>query len=80
MLAVFASGNVRHGSVKRAASAVVEGSIAIQLIHSLVAADHRRRQTLRRNDADVPMDLQSQISPSVDIDDMLRGTRLGMTL
>jgi ubiquinone/menaquinone biosynthesis C-methylase UbiE len=39
MLGVFASGNVRHGSVKRAASAVVEGSIAIQLIHSLVAAD-----------------------------------------
>lgn len=39
MPGVFASGDVRHGSVKRVASAVGEGSIAIQLIHSLFAAD-----------------------------------------
>ncbi len=39
MPGVFASGDVRHGSVKRVASAVGEGSIAIQLIHSLLAAD-----------------------------------------
>jgi thioredoxin reductase (NADPH) len=39
MPGVFASGDVRHGSVKRVASAVGEGSIAIQLVHSLFAAD-----------------------------------------
>ena len=36
---VFAVGDVRHGSVKRVASAVGEGSIAIQLVHNLLAAD-----------------------------------------
>jgi len=46
MPGVFASGDVRHGSVKRVASAVGEGSIAIQLVHSLLAAD--------RPDADRP--------------------------
>ena len=30
---VFAAGDVRHGSVKRVASAVGEGSIAIHLVH-----------------------------------------------
>lgn len=30
---VFAAGDVRHGSVKRVASAVGEGSIAIRLVH-----------------------------------------------
>ena len=30
---VFAAGDVRHGSVKRVASAVGEGAIAIQLVH-----------------------------------------------
>ena len=30
---VFAAGDVRHGSVKRVASAVGEGSIAIQMVH-----------------------------------------------
>ena len=39
MPGVFAAGDVRHGSVKRVASAVGEGSIAIQLVHSLLAAD-----------------------------------------
>jgi thioredoxin reductase (NADPH) len=39
MPGVFAVGDVRHGSVKRMASAVGEGSIAIQLVHSLFAAD-----------------------------------------
>jgi len=39
MPGIFASGDVRHGSVKRVASAVGEGSIAIQLVHSLFAAD-----------------------------------------
>jgi thioredoxin reductase (NADPH) len=35
---VLAVGDIRHGSVKRVASAVGEGSIAIQLIHRLLAA------------------------------------------
>ena len=37
MPGVFASGDVRHGSVKRVASAVGEGSVAIQQVHSLLA-------------------------------------------
>jgi thioredoxin reductase (NADPH) len=41
MPGVFATGDVRHGSVKRVASAVGEGSVAIQLLHRLFAADHR---------------------------------------
>ncbi len=39
MPGVFAAGDVRHGSVKRVASAVGEGSVAIQLLHGLFAAD-----------------------------------------
>jgi thioredoxin reductase (NADPH) len=39
MPGVLAVGDVRHGSVKRVASAVGEGSIAIQLVHSLFASD-----------------------------------------
>jgi thioredoxin reductase (NADPH) len=39
MPGVFAAGDVRHGSVKRVASAVGEGSIAIQLVHSLFTAN-----------------------------------------
>jgi thioredoxin reductase (NADPH) len=30
---VFAAGDVRHGSIKRVASAVGEGSTAVRLIH-----------------------------------------------
>jgi thioredoxin reductase (NADPH) len=37
MPGVFAAGDVRHGAVKRVASAVGEGSIAIQQVHQLVA-------------------------------------------
>ena len=36
MPSVLAAGDVRHGSVKRVASAVVEGSIAVQLVHNLL--------------------------------------------
>jgi thioredoxin reductase (NADPH) len=39
MPGVFAAGDVRHGSAKRVASAVGEGSVAVQLLHSLFAAD-----------------------------------------
>jgi thioredoxin reductase (NADPH) len=43
MPGVLAAGDVRHGSVKRVASAVGEGSIAIQLVHSLFTADRLHR-------------------------------------
>jgi thioredoxin reductase (NADPH) len=39
MPGVFAAGDVRHGAVKRVASAAGEGSIAIQQVHRLVAED-----------------------------------------
>ena len=39
MPGVFAAGDVRHGAVKRVASAVGEGSIAIQQVHQLVVLD-----------------------------------------
>jgi thioredoxin reductase (NADPH) len=39
MPGVFAVGDVRHGSVKRVASAVGEGSTAIQLLHDHFSAD-----------------------------------------
>jgi thioredoxin reductase (NADPH) len=35
---VLAVGDVRHGSVRRVASAVGEGSIAIKLVHRLLTA------------------------------------------
>jgi thioredoxin reductase (NADPH) len=41
---VFAAGDVRHGAVKRVASAVGEGSIAVQLLHSYFADEGRRPQ------------------------------------
>jgi len=37
MPGVFAAGDIRHGSVKRIASAVGEGSIAIRLVHGYLA-------------------------------------------
>ncbi len=37
---VFAAGDVRSGSVKRVASAVGEGSICIQFVHSVLAEQH----------------------------------------
>jgi thioredoxin reductase (NADPH) len=39
MPGVFAAGDVRHGSVKRVASAVGEGSVVIQMLHAYFAAD-----------------------------------------
>ena len=39
MRGVLAVGDVRHGSVKRVASAVGEGSVAIQVVHSLFASE-----------------------------------------
>ena len=51
---VLAAGDVRQGSVKRVASAVGEGSIAIQLLHRLFADDGIRR--LDPTDASVPVE------------------------
>ena len=42
MPGVFAVGDVRHRAVKRVAAAVGEGSIAIQFLHHLFAAEHRK--------------------------------------
>jgi thioredoxin reductase (NADPH) len=42
MAGVLAAGDIRHGAVKRVASAVGEGSIAIQFLHQLFAAEHRQ--------------------------------------
>jgi thioredoxin reductase (NADPH) len=39
MPGVLAVGDVRHGSAKRVASAVGEGSVAVQLLHGLLAMD-----------------------------------------
>ena len=38
MPGVLAAGDVRHGSAKRVASAVGEGSVAVQLVHQLFEA------------------------------------------
>ena len=54
MPGVFAAGDVRHGSVKRVASAVGEGSIAIQQVHAFLASgklDHRQEATGSREAA-----------------------------
>jgi thioredoxin reductase (NADPH) len=44
MPGVLAAGDVRHGAVKRVASAVGEGSIAIQIVHQLVAEERLHPQ------------------------------------
>jgi thioredoxin reductase (NADPH) len=46
MPGVFATGDVRHGSMNRVASAVGEGSIAIRLVHELVAAEQLQPRDL----------------------------------
>ena len=54
MPGVFAAGDVRHGSVKRVASAVGEGSVAIQMLHQLFELDelHPRGRARERALAD----------------------------
>jgi thioredoxin reductase (NADPH) len=51
MPAVFAAGDVRHGSVKRVASAVGEGSVAIQLLHRLFVVDRLHPRGRRKEPA-----------------------------
>jgi thioredoxin reductase (NADPH) len=50
---VLAAGDVRHGSVKRVASAVGEGSVDIQILHSLFAEDRLGRPD--RTDESIPV-------------------------
>ena len=59
MPGVFAAGDVRLASMKRVASAVGEGSIAIQQVHQLVAADrlgHNAPTGLRSGEAAVTVE------------------------
>ena len=53
MPGVFAAGDVRHASVKRVASAVGEGSIAVQLVHNLFA-DERLHPAQQSGDQRFP--------------------------
>ena len=46
MPGVLAAGDARHGSVKRVASAVGEGSMAIQLLHRLFASEQPERSAV----------------------------------
>ena len=48
---VFAVGDVRHGSVKRVASAVGEGSIAIQMVHEYLSSATRERLGMSDSEA-----------------------------
>ena len=47
---VFAAGDVRHGSIKRVAAGVGEGSMAIAFVHPFLAATLRPRHPCRRID------------------------------
>jgi pyruvate/2-oxoglutarate dehydrogenase complex dihydrolipoamide dehydrogenase (E3) component len=49
---VFAVGDVRHGSVKRVASAVGEGSIAIQMVHEYLSSAPRERSGMSASDSE----------------------------
>jgi thioredoxin reductase (NADPH) len=52
MHGVFAAGDVRRGSVKRVASAVGEGSIAIQLVHSLLTSERLESHRVDKSNRD----------------------------
>jgi thioredoxin reductase (NADPH) len=44
MPGVFAAGDVRHGSVKRVASAVGEGAVAVKHVHEYLASSDSSRE------------------------------------
>lgn len=50
MPGVLAAGDVRHGSSKRVASAVGEGSVAIQVIHSYFDMEEHQPQSRMKQD------------------------------
>jgi thioredoxin reductase (NADPH) len=56
---VFAAGDVRRGAIKRVASAVGEGSIAVQSVHALPVARHLH------SSASVPADVARTTIPDV---------------
>ena len=43
---IFAAGDVRSGSIKRCATAVGEGAMAVQFVHGRLAALSRARPTV----------------------------------
>ena len=49
---VFAVGDVRHGSVKRVASAVGEGSIAVQMVHEYLSSAPQERSDMSAIDSE----------------------------
>jgi thioredoxin reductase (NADPH) len=52
MSGVFAVGDVRHGSVKRVASAVGEGAIAIQMVHEYLTSTTQGRSAMSASDSE----------------------------
>jgi thioredoxin reductase (NADPH) len=56
MAGVFAAGDVRHGSVKRAASAVGEGSIAVQMDHEYLSSASRKRAGVSASDGEAVLE------------------------
>jgi thioredoxin reductase (NADPH) len=46
---VFAAGDVRHGSIKRVASAVGEGSMAVRLVHEVLDGRHQAGSPAQTN-------------------------------
>lgn len=69
MPGVLAAGDVRHASVKRVASAVGEGAIAVQLVHSLFADEppHLRTRTETTASAASALDRKRQVDGSRDV-------------
>jgi thioredoxin reductase (NADPH) len=53
---VFAVGDVRHGSVKRVASAVGEGSIAVQMVHEYLSSASRKRAGVSASDGEAVLE------------------------
>ncbi|MBA2345253.1 MAG: FAD-dependent oxidoreductase [Rubrobacter sp.] len=53
MAGVFAVGDVRHGSVKRVASAVGAGSIAVQSVHEYLSLAQRQGSSVSKEDDDI---------------------------
>jgi thioredoxin reductase (NADPH) len=57
---VFAVGDVRHRSVKRVASAVGEGSVAIQQVHRFLADGEREAEPAGSSAVEATVTLRSR--------------------
>ena len=64
MPGVLAAGDVRHASVKRVASAVGEGAIAVQLVHGLFADERPHLRTRTETTASAASSGRSSRSPA----------------